>query len=170
MTDVERLALMQALYSVIGAEVRTGVPGNLRDAVNDEYTRLYNMTGATSFEVRVNGEKVGTFSYSKVKGRPARTESSVELVDMAALRCCEDDEFTTFISRWVDAHLEELARAYFAETGELVDGMAVVEHEVPAQPESVRPGGTLRIDAAKVAAAMGASLGPAVAGLLIGGE
>lgn len=170
MTDVERLALMQALYSVVGAEVKTGVPGNLRDAVNDEYTRLYNMTGATSFEVRVNGEKVGTFSYSKVKGSPARVESTVKLVDAAALRRCEDDEFLEFISRWVDAHLEELARDYFSETGELVDGMAVVEHEVPAQPESIRPGGTLRIDAAKVAAAMGASLGPAVAGLLIGGE
>lgn len=170
MADTEMLALMQAIYNEIGSEVKTGDPDNLRGRVNDEYLRLYEETGATSFEVRVNGQRVGTYSFPKTKAQPARQESTVEVVDYDALVAWEDSDFDTFCESWVTRNIEAVARAYFEETGELADGMAIVTREVPATPEGIRSSGTMRVQASKVAEAMGPRLEEAVRGLLESGE
>ena len=167
--DIERLALMQALYKVLADEVSTNKAGNTRDRVNEHYRELYEETGATGFEVRMNGQKVGTYGFSKTKAQPARTKSTAVVVGRGALQADDDDDFTDFISRWVDDHIAEIGRAYFEQTGELPQGMELVTEEVPATPAGIRPNGTLRIDPEKVAQAMGPRLGSAVAGLL-GGE
>ena len=169
LSDIERLAVEQALYKVIAQDVDTKTPDNLRGRVNDHYRELYEQTGATGFEVRIAGQKVGTYGFSKVKAQPARKESSVEVVDMDALMAWDSDDFNDFISRWIEGNLATLARAYFEESGELPDGMAVMEYERPAVPAGIRPNGTLRIDPAKVAQALGNQLPSTVAGLL-GGE
>jgi len=57
---------------------------------------------------------------------------------------------------------------YAQETGELLDGMAVVEREHPATPDTIRPNGTLRVKPEKVAAALGNALPATIAGLLGG--
>lgn len=170
MTDIEKLALMQALYLEIGYEVKTGDPDNLRGHVNAHYLDLYDQTGATGFEVRIGGQKVGTYGFNKTRAQPARTETSIVVGDVDALRADDSDEFNEWISSWIAAHIEELAVQYAEETGDLLDGMAVVTREVPATPAGIRPNGTLRVDGAKVAEALGANLGAAVAGLLGGGE
>ena len=170
MNSIERLAIEQAVYNAIGADLKTGVPDNLRSEVNGFYLDLYQQTGATGFEVRVNGQKVGTYGFSKVKGQPERTVTELQVTDHAALMADESDEFNDWLSRYLTAHLDELAIQYAQETGELLDGMELVERTIPATPDTIRPNGTLRIRADKVAAALGNALPATIAGLLEGGR
>jgi ribosome-binding factor A len=55
------------------------VPDNLRGEVNAFYLDMYERTGATGFEVRVNGMKCGTYGFNRVKGQPERTVSEVRV-------------------------------------------------------------------------------------------
>ena len=164
--QIERLAIEQAVYKVIGADVAANDPGNLRAEVNAYYHDLYEQTGATGFEVRVNGQKIGTYGFSKVRGQKAHTERIVTVTDVDALRADENDGFLEYCSGWLEEHLPELAVQYATETGELLDGMAVVEREHPATPDTIRPNGTLRVRPEKVAAALGNALPATIAGLL----
>lgn len=169
MNAIERLAIEQAVYNAIGADLKTGVEGNLRGEVNAHYRELYEDTGATGFEVRVNGQKVGTYGFSKVKGQPERTVTELRVTDMDALRADESDEFNDWLTAWLNDHLPELAVQYATETGELLDGMELVEVTTPATPDTIRPNGTLRVRPEKVAEALRGELPTYVAGLLEGG-
>ena len=170
MTPIERLAIEQAIYNAIGEDLKTGRTGNLRGEVNEVYLDLYQRTGATGFEVRVNGQKVGTYGFNKVRGQKERTVTELRVTDPDALVAWSDDDFDVWCARWVLDHIEQLAREYAAETGELPDGMELVEVTTPAVPDGIRPNGTLRVDARKVAEAMGGELPAYVVGLLGGGE
>lgn len=167
--QIERLAIEQAVYNAIGADVSTRDPDNLRGEVNAYYHDLYEQTGATGFEVRVNGQKVGTYGFPKVKGQPARTVTELRVTDMDALRGWESDEFDDFVARWVGENLAELAVQYAAKTGELPDGVEYVTESIPATPDTIRPNGTLRVKPERVAAALGNALPATIAGLLEGG-
>ena len=167
---IERLAIEQAVYNAIGADLKTGRTDNLRGEVNGFYLSLYQQTGATAFEVRVNGQKVGTYGFAKVKGQPERTVTEVRVTDVDALRADESDEFNDWLTAWLNDHLPELAIAYAEETGELLDGMEHVTTTTPATPDTIRPNGTLRVRADKVAAALGNRLPATIAGLLEGGS
>ena len=161
---IERLAIEQAVYKAIGADVATNDPDNLRGAVNQHYLDLYEQTGATGFEVRVNGEKVGTYGFSKVKGQKAHAERIVTVTDVDALMADSSDEFAAWLADYMREHLPELAIQYATETGELLDGMAVVEREHPATPDTIRPNGTLRVRPEKVAAALATPCPPRLRG------
>ena len=167
---IERLAIEQAVYNAIGADLKTGVPDNLRGEVNGFYLDMYERTGATGFEVRVNGQKVGTYGFAKVKGKPERTVTELRVTDADALRADESDEFNDWLTAWLTDHLPELAVQYAQETGELLDGMELVEVTTPAVPDGIRPNGTLRVRPEKVAAALGNALPATIAGLLEGGR
>lgn len=172
MTDynpIERLAIEQAVYNAIGADLKTGVPDNLRGEVNGFYLDMYERTGATGFEVRVNGQKVGTYGFAKVKGQPERTVTEVRVTDVDALCADASEEFNDWLSAWLTEHLPELAVQYVQETGELLDGMELVEVTTPAVPDGIRPNGTLRVRPERVAAALGNALPATIAGLLEGG-
>jgi hypothetical protein len=170
MNPIERLAVEQAVYNAIGADLKTGNPDNLRGEVNGFYLDLYEQTGATGFEVRVNGQKVGTYGFAKVKGTPERTVTELRVIDHAAMVADESDEFLEYCSRWLESHLDEIAVQYCAETGELLDGVEYVTETIPATPDTIRPNGTLRVRADKVAAALGNALPATIAGLLEGGR
>lgn len=167
---IERLAIEQAVYNAIGADLKTGREDNLRGEVNGFYLDLYERTGATGFEVRVNGKKVGTYGFSKVKGTPERTVQEFQVTDMQALRCWDDDAFHEYVAKFFDQHLAELAIQYAQETGDLPDGVELVEVTTPATPDTIRPNGTLRVRPEKVAAALGNALPATIAGLLEGGN
>ena len=170
MNSIERLAVEQAVYNAIGADLKTGREDNLRGEVNGFYLDLYERTGATGFEVRVNGQKVGTYGFSKVKGTPERTVQEFQVTDMQALRCWDDDAFHEYVAKFFDQHLAELAIQYAQETGDLPDGVELVEVTTPATPDTIRPNGTLRVRPEKVAAALGNALPATIAGLLEGGN
>ena len=170
MNSIERLAVEQAVYNTIGADLKTGVADNLRGEVNGFFLDLYQHTGAVSFEVRVDGQKVGTYGFSKVKGQPERTVTEVRVTDMAALRADRSEDFNEWLTQYVAANLESLAVQYAQETGELLDGMEYVTETIPATPDTIRPNGTMRIRPEKVAAALGNALPATIAGLLEGGN
>jgi hypothetical protein len=170
MNDIERLAVEQAVYNVIGADLKTGVADNLRGQVNGFYLDLYQQTGATGFEVRLNGQKVGTYGFNRVKGTPERTVTELRVTDMDALRAYDDADFYEFCARWVLDHIGEIAVQYAAKTGELPDGVEYVTETVPATPDTIRPNGTMRIRPEKVAAALGNALPATIAGLLGGAQ
>lgn len=170
MNDIERLAVEQAVYNVIGQDLKTGVADNLRGQVNGFYLDLYQQTGATGFEVRLNGQKVGTYGFNRVKGTPERTVTELRVTDMDALRAYDDADFDEFCARWVLDHIGEIAVQYAAKTGELPDGVEYVTETVPATPDTVRPNGTMRIRPEKVAAALGNALPATIAGLLGGAQ
>jgi hypothetical protein len=167
---IERLAIEQAVYNAIGADLKTGVTDNLRGEVNGFYLDLYQQTGATGFEVRVNGQKVGTYGFSKVKGTPEREVTELRVTDHAALRADNSEEFCEWLTRFMEQNLEKLAVQYATETGELLDGMEYVTETIPATPDGIRPNGTLRVKPEKVAAALGNALPATIAGLLEGGR
>ena len=96
---IERLAIEQAVYNAIGADLKTGVTDNLRGEVNGFYLDLYQRTGATGFEVRVNGQKVGTYGFSKVKGTPERKVTEVRVTDPQALRSDRSDDFNEWLTQ-----------------------------------------------------------------------
>lgn len=170
MNSIEQFAVEQAVYNAIGADLKTGQPDNLRGEVNGFYLDMYERTGATAFEVRLNGQKVGTYGFSKVKGQPERNVTELRVTDHAALIADEDDEFLQWCSDWLESHLDELAIQYATETGELLDGMEYVTETIPGTPDTIRPNGTLRVKPEKVAAALGNALPATIAGLLEGGS
>ena len=170
MNSIEQLAIEQAVYNAIGADLKTGVPDNLRGEVNGFYLDMYKRTGATAFEVRVNGQKVGTYGFNKVKGQPERTVTELRVTDHNALMADDNDEFADWLGRYITDHIDELAIAYATETGELLDGMEYVTETVPGTPDTIRPNGTLRVKPEKVAAALGNALPATIAGLLEGGS
>ena len=166
--QIERLAIEQAVYKAIGADVATNDPDNLRAEVNAFYLDMYERTGATGFEVRLNGQKVGTYGFPKVKGQPERTVTELRVTDMHALRCWDDEAFHEYVAKFFDQHLAELAIQYAQETGDLPDGVELVEVTTPATPDTIRPSGTLRVKPERVAAALGNALPATIAGLLGG--
>lgn len=166
MNEIEQLAIMQALYNVIGGEVKTGNPDNLRGRVNDIYRGYYEQSHGKSYDVQLNGESVGTYTFPKTKAEPAKTVTTIEVVDYAMLRAYEDDNWLDWIGRWTVEHIGELAREYVEQTGEVLPGVDVRVEEIPAKPAGIRPNGTLRVYPEKVAQAMGNQLGETVRGLL----
>lgn len=161
-------AIEQAIYKMIAEDVSTKNVGNLRSEVNDHYLDLYRSTGAKSFAVRLNGEEVGVASIKGAAPRRQKASTAVVVTDEDALIANDDDDFNAFITQYVRAHIGEIAKAYYAETGELLDGLDVMDYEPPVEP--AKPSVSIRIYEDRVADVVGAkALGGIVHGML-GGE
>lgn len=151
---VEQLAVAQAVYKTVASIVSTKDADSLRAQCDEDTIANYMSTGAKSYDVRVLGEKVGTYS---VRVNKAKKVSTIAVEDAAAYYdwCAEMGYLVTDDKR---------AQQWFEQTGELPDGCTVIVDE---QPERVA-GTTLKVDERKVAAAMGGELPTAVRGLLEG--
>ena len=153
MNDSERLAIAQALYNHLGKLVSTKDPDSLRAQADREYKALYEQIGAKSFDVRVNGEKVGTYSIKVSKAKPAEEHkelvvvNSTELNDFIAMAPAE------YLLRFARAYSGEFASWYLERFGELCDGCMVDTVKIEAtEPEYM--GGTLKVNAEDVANAI----------------
>lgn len=164
--DVERLAFAQAVFKASGEIVSTKDPSNLRAAVDKHYRDLYEQTGAKSFEVRLNDEKVGTYSVKVSKATKEDTKQRLEVKDPEALLAWL--EGTDDLLRYIKAHAVEFAQEHFLRTGEIPDGCTMSEVVIPAQEEAYA-GGSIRIDPQKVAEALGAQLPDAMNALMLEG-
>lgn len=153
---VEKLAIAQAVYKTVAGIVSTKEEDNLRDMCDQDAIANYLSTGAKSYDVRLMGEKVGTYS---VRVNKPKHDEKLKVVDMDAYVawCMENACMTTD-----DAQAERR----FRETGELPDGC---ELEVTDTPETVA-GATLKVDEAKVADALGDALPAVAAHALFGWE
>lgn len=165
--DIKNLAIAQALFKAIKGEVSTGNEFNLRgrvDAIMRERFAEAKKLGIApkSFDIEIDGEKVGTYSITTTKPRPA--EERIEL------RVTDEDE----LARWA---LEngcwmtdmKAVHAMFETTGEVPPGCEAEKVVTPV----VKGGGikqtSLRIDPEKVVYSLGAQLGD-VAKYLLEGE
>lgn len=153
---IEQLAVAQAVYKLAAAKVSTREPGNLRSEVDDHFREAFESTGAKSFDVRIGGEKVGTYSIKTTEGKRS---IGLETHDPAAYRAwCEANGFVKTV---ID---EDAAAANFEETGEVPDGCSIAYFDTP---EGAYAGSALRVDPAMVNRAIG---GANVMPMLMGGE
>lgn len=151
---VEQLAIMQALYKVVREAVNTNNPFNLRAQVDDELLDAYDRSGAKSFDMRVNGQKVGTAS---VKTTKAKTENKLHINDFDAYEQWLLADGSEYLDMLIQQYGDALLKIIMTD-GVIPAGCSV--HEV-ATPETVT-GTSIRVDPLKVYEAAGPMLGSVV--------
>lgn len=167
MTDIEKLAIAQGVYKVVAELVSTKNSNGIRGKADHQLMELYDQMGVKSMDLKVSGQKVGTYSVTMAKATPEKQSTALQVNDKAALVAWtkeNSDEWNEF----VDSTIEAFAQYVFEEYGEVPDGCETVTHVTPAAPEHPK-GTTLRVDPQKVADALQGQLPSYVAGLL-GGE
>ena len=195
MRDVEKLAVAQALFKVIAAAVSTKEPDSLRSRVDAETVATYEQTGAKTFDIRINGRVVGTYTVC-VSKEEHRMDLAVEDRPAFDAWCLENglaEERASFEVRMPDEPTGDQAAAFdllvregiiterrridtspdamrearrvLEENGEVPAGCEVRYRDVESEPT----GTMLRVDPRLVAQAMGDELTGAVIGLLAEG-
>lgn len=166
---LQQLGIEQAFFKKLAADVDTKTKDSLRWRVDQQIKGFYETTGAKSYDIHIDGQKVGTMSVTVSKEVPEKRTQVFEVTDERALHgWFPAGEESALVDRWLEAHWEEFAKWYFEATGELPDGCELVERVVPGVPSVVK-GTTLRVDPDKVEGALGKELPVAIAGLLGGG-
>lgn len=168
---MERLAVFQALYNKIGKEVST--KGNSLRARADEYFYdMYQQTGAKSYDVKVLGETVGTYSLRFKKPTQTEVVKELQVTDYVELAEHFDkltDSYELYMLKQYVAHdLEAYAKWYFEQTGECMPGTEFVGRFVEGHPKQY-DGGILKVDAEKVAEACERGQLQGISQLLLGG-
>lgn len=169
MNDIERLAVAQAVYKAVADMVSTKNPDSLRSRADADMLGNYERMGMKSVDLRVNGEKVGTYSVKVSKPTPATNRTRLVVDDSEeayrwAVRSATDE-----FEDWCIANIDRFCEYALSEFGEVADGAHVVTEETAAQPERAT-GTVLKVDPPKVAHALGTQLPQAVAGFLTGGD
>jgi hypothetical protein len=165
---MEQLAIEQALFSRLGEDVSTKNPDSLRSACDQQVVDNYRAMGAKSYDVHVNGEKVGTYSVRVGKETPEKVSKRIAVRDRYAFDAYVKEHATEEVFEYVHLMMDNFASFMLESYGVLCDGCEVVEDVTPAQPAKVQ-GTTLRIDADKVAAVINGYLPTTLAGF-IGGD
>lgn len=163
LTNIQKLAIAQAFYKSVAELVKTGDPYNLRGAVDGEYRKLYESTGAKSFDMKLGGKKVGTFSVVTTKGT-----RSVEHVELEV-----DDEDAFMAWALTNGYFKvdfDAADAHFRQTGEVPPGCHARKVHVPGTPGGAVRSTTLKVDRRAVLDAIGPRLEGVSHALLEGGE
>ena len=164
---MERLAIVQALYNAVKEAVSTKSPGSLRAEVDEQVRALYEATGAKSFDVKLDGEKVGTFSVVVTKPTEGKVEDIFNIADRGALSEWEIPDVMAY--GFARDNINEFARWYFEMTGELPPGCELAEVHTPADPGGRIKNTRFVVDATKVVEVLGNGLGAAARELLEGG-
>ena len=169
MNDIERLTVAQAVYKAVADMVSTKDPDSLRSRADADMLANYERMGMKSVDLRINGEKVGTYSVKVSKPTTSTTRTRLVVDDSEeayrwAVRSATDE-----FEDWCIANIDRFCQYALDEFGEVADGAHVVTEETDAQPERAT-GTVLKVDPPKVAHALGVQLPYAVAGLLEGGE
>ncbi|MBR2681260.1 MAG: hypothetical protein IKE23_11025 [Exiguobacterium sp.] len=165
---IKQLALAQALFKSVKELVATGDEFNLRgevDAIMAERFEQAKKIGLTpkSFDIEIDGEKVGTYSITTTKAKPQ--EEHVEL------RIENNAEYT----KWAVEHDcvtvdHKKVDRLFELTGEVPDGCVAEIVTTPADKGGRISKTTLRIDPQKVEYSLGADLQGMTAWLLGSGD
>lgn len=161
MKDMERLAIASAIQKRVNEYMSAKDPDSLRGRADAEVLRMYDRTGARSYDLKVAGEKVGTYSVrlSKPKSRKVAVVDDPDAVAAYAMDNPDD------LVRYLRERAGDVAQWLLEDSGTVADGAEVTEQG--GGPE--RLGTTLRVDPAKVGDALHGQLPQAIAGLLDGG-
>lgn len=168
MESIERLAIAQAVYKAVADVVSTKNPDSLRSQADRELRDMYDSMGVKSLDLKLEGQKVGTYSVTMAKATEEKHSRFLKVTDPAKVQAWAEENETEF-REWLSGAWEAFADYCFETYGEVPEGTEVVDHMIPALPEHVK-GTTLRVDPAKVAKALQGQLPAYVAGLLEGGE
>ena len=180
MTNEENLlVVIDTINKKLSEQLDTKNPNSLRSRVDERRRLLYEQTGAKSSDVRLLGEKVGTYSIRMSKPKESHQGERFEVEDYEALAKFVVAECEDYAMQYISNDLAAFAAWYLDYTGEMPEGCALKKYVTPAvEPQYV--GGTLKVDAGKVAevvqrdaqlsAAFGALLGDGGALLLGAGE
>lgn len=167
MTDIERLAVAQAVYKAVAKVVSTKDADSLRSKADADLLDMYDRMGVARVDLKVAGEKVGSYSVRVGKPTEAKVERELSVGDLERVYQWATTDAAEEYREWCVAHAGEFAEYAFREYGEVADGCEVVERVTPGEPGRVL-GTTLKVDEQKVARALGAQLPSTVAGLLDG--
>jgi hypothetical protein len=166
---ISKWAFLTALKKAADEELKL-----LRPEVDEHFIQCYEDTHGKQYEVRMDGEDVGTFTVKLGKGTPMREVTVPECTDFDELWMSRHGkEWEEYVEQrtndWLHDNYEQLAIDWFDETGELLDGMSMVTHREPERPAGV-VGTMARIDPLKVSGAMARNgLPVSLRGLLEGG-
>jgi len=165
--DIRNLAVAQALFKVVKSEVATGNEFNLRGRVDAIMRERFNEAkklgiAPKSFDIEIDGEKVGTYSITTSKPKPA--ETSIEMKVGSNGELFKWAVMLGYIKVDMDAVQE-----HFERTGEVPPGCELVPVTTSAVEGGKIERTSLRIDQKKVSHALGAELGDVAKDLLEGG-
>src|SRR5574344_1280956 len=144
LTTIEKLTLAQARYKVVADIVSTKNPDSLRAEVDAEMLKAYELDGIKSRDLRVNGEKVGTYS---VRVKKAFSKERQVLTDISVFKAWLDDNQDYAIGY---ALSQPDFVSWVVQQGELPDGYELDRVEFP----EIAAGTTLKVDVQKVASSM----------------
>ena len=165
--ELEQLAVLQALYNAVGEKVSTKNPDSLRARIDEQYRELYEQTGSKSFDVKLLGDVVGTYSIRFSKDKASETKLIFEVQDHEKLaRWLDSPAIEQVAWEFVALNLSDFAEYYFTSTGEMPDGCDIRKQIIPAVDKAYM-GGALKVDGESVANAIDMML-PGVAGLIAG--
>ena len=120
LNDLEKLAVAQAFMNRVGEMTSTKDAWNLRGRVNAAMVDLYAETGAKSFDVKLRGRKVGTYSLTVSRPTESREQADFAVVDRDAFAQWPD--FAAVALSYAAEHMQEVAEWHFGMTGEMPDG------------------------------------------------
>jgi hypothetical protein len=165
LSDAQKLVIAQALFKACGKLVDTKDPDSLRAAVDAEYTKRYNDSGAKTYDISLNGEKVATYSAKFSKETPEKLEHFLNVDNQTELWRWFSDVTGEELREYVSKDVRAFAEWKWKNDGEIAYGCSIQEMHIPgAKPELI--GWMLKVDAQKVADV----LPPGVRGLLGGGD
>lgn len=144
----------QSEYNRLGSIVSTKDPDSLRCALDDEMRLRYELYGVKSYDVKIEGIGVATYSVVKTKEEPERIEKRLSITDEDAWKWVEAAD-RTWLASWLREHAHTIAMDYMTETGEMVPGARVLEEVVAAKP-SMFKNTMLKVNANKMAQALAA--------------
>ena len=137
LNDIEKVAVAQAIVNLMN-EICSPMNGKERKVVDDTFRKMFAETGSKTFDLRVGGEKVGTYQIKTTKGTPDETKVEFTVTDEATLAADGDQDFAEYLQTvWLPRNLAKAAEDFFYEVGAVLDGCDVSETFVPGQKEGV---------------------------------
>ena len=165
---IKKLAVAQALFKSVKEMVKTGDEFNLRGEVDcimaERFAQARKIGLAPkSFDIEIDGEKVGTYSITTTKPKPEEThmelriDSRPELVEWALSLGYFDIDMNA-------------VQGHFERTGEVPAGCELVPVTTPAVEGGKISRTTLRIDTEAVSYSLGDDIGAVTRALLGEGD
>lgn len=162
-TDLQRLAVAQALCNALGEETKRG--GGLRDRVDAEILAQYEADGIDRKRIHINGVDVGTLTVQTPKNTRPRMVVRLDIPGDFAGWVAENARFVaSYLVNDAPQVAEQIAGDMLIMYGELPDGCRLEEDATAKAPRTV-----LRVKREAIAEALGAELPAYVAGVLTDG-
>lgn len=166
LSNVEKLIVKQAFFNAVADDLKTRDPDNLRGQVDEAMKDAYrdNPMAGKSYDLKLMGQKVGTYSLTVSKGKPQRVETTLQVEDR--------DEFMAWAEE--NGYVEKVADmdaiiSDFARDGVIPNGCAPVETVIPEVVGGEITRTTVKVDEAEVARVLGPQLETMAYALLEGG-